>query len=47
MIQAMKETPRYDDALTSYTTWQTDEILDYAEEQLWLIEQAFRANGYM
>jgi len=47
MIQTIKERPHYSDDEISYTTWQVDETLDYVEEQLWNIEQAFIKNGLM
>jgi hypothetical protein len=47
MIQAIKEKPSYSATEVSFTTWQVDETLDYIEEQLWNIEQAFVKNGLM
>ena len=47
MIQAIKDRPHYSDTEQSRTTWQVDETLDYVEEQLWLIETAFRQAGLM
>jgi len=46
MLKKIKEKPHYDNE-HSWTTWQTDEILDYVEEQLFLIETAFRKHNLM
>ena len=47
MILEIKNRPHYSETEQSRTTWQIDETLDYVEEQLWLLEQAFKAHGYM
>ena len=47
MIKAIKDKPHENPDEPSLTTWQVDETLDYVEEQLWLIEQAFKTAGIM
>jgi len=47
MLKAIKERPDYSETEHSYTTWQTDELLDYVEEQLFKVETAFRTHGFM
>ena len=47
MIQAIKDRPHYSSDENSRTTWQVDETMDYLEEQLWNIEQAFKTAGLM
>jgi len=41
MILEVQGTPHYSDTDLSNTTWQMDETLDYIEEKLFNIEQAF------
>jgi hypothetical protein len=47
MILEVQGTPHYSDTDLSNTTWQMDETLDYIEEKLFNIEQAFIQAGYM
>lgn len=47
LIMAIKDAPHYADGSISNTSWQTDEILDYVEEQLFNIEKAFVEAGYI
>ena len=47
MLQSIRDNPHYSDEKLSWTTWQTDEILDFVEEKLFIIETAFRNGGLM
>lgn len=47
MLRAIRDRPHYSDEEKSYTTWQTDELLDYVEEKLFMVETAFRNAGFM
>ena len=47
MLDAIRGKAHYSDEEQSYTTWQTDELLDYVEEKLYKIETAFVGAGFM
>ena len=47
LIKEIKNRPHYSEDEPSHTTWQVDELLDYIEEQLWIIEVSFIEHGLM